>query len=72
MQYEEKYSEELINHIKEWAKESYDCGQPMDCDDIDEFQHILNDDGFSIDYKQAQELYNLYTKEFDLCRERYS
>lgn len=70
MRIEDKYSEELLAYIKDWASDSWETGHPMDCDDVDEFQGILSDDGFNVSFEDAKELFNLYFEEYDLCRER--
>lgn len=70
MQVEEKYSEELIEYIKDMAKFDYETGHPMDSNDVSEFRHILRDDDFTVSLDEAKELFNYYFEIFDLCRER--
>ena len=46
MNIENKYSEELLEYIKDWAWDSWDCGQSLSCDDLDEFRKLLIEDDF--------------------------
>ena len=45
----------LKDYIKEMAKGDYEVGHCMDEDDMNEFIHILKDDGYVIQDKKEQE-----------------
>ena len=34
--------------LKDFAKESFDCGQPMSTDDFSEFKQLCAESGFSV------------------------
>ena len=58
MTIENKYSEELLEYIKDWAWDSWDCGQSLSCDDLDEFRKLLIENDFNINIEDAQELFD--------------
>ena len=60
MNIENKYSEELLEYIKDWAWDSWDCGQSLSCDDLDEFRRLLQEDGFKVSLQDAKELFDYY------------
>lgn len=72
MYIENKYSEELLEYIKDWAWDSWDCGQGLSCDDLDEFRKLLIEDDFNINIEDAKELFNYYMQEFELAKESFN
>lgn len=71
MQVEGKYSEELIEIIKDMAESDCESGHPMDPHDLDEFRHILWDEDFTVSIDEAKELFNYYFEMFNLAKEKY-
>lgn len=48
------------SYIKQWAKDSFSAGKPIDSDDFKEFKHIMKDDNFDLseeEFKNAWEYY---------------
>ena len=72
MNIENKYSEELLEYIKDWAWDSWDCGQSLSCDDLDEFRKLLIEADFNINIEDAKELFNYYVQEFELAKESFN
>ena len=72
MSTEDKYSPELIEYIKDWACDSWDCGHSLSCDEYDEFRRLLQEDGFKVSLQDAKELFDYYMQEFELAKERYN
>ena len=72
MSTEDKYSPELIEYIKDWACDSWDCGQGLSCDDLDEFRRLLQEDGFKVSLQDAKELFDYYMQEFELAKEYFN
>ena len=72
MNIENKYSEELLEYIKDWAWDSWDCGQGLSCDDLDEFRKLLIEADFNINIEDAKALFDYYMQEFELAKERYN
>lgn len=51
-------------YLKDFAREGWETGHPMDSDDFDEFKHICKDDGFDVDKAD----WNYYWECFYNCR----
>lgn len=66
----DKFSEELLEYTKDMAKDDWECGHPFDHNDVDEFRHLLRDEGFYVSIENAKDLFDYYFEQYDLCRDR--
>ena len=57
--------DELINVIKEWAKDDYESGHPMDIYDVNEFKLILQEEPIFL--KLCNTLFSYYYNAFEDC-----
>ena len=66
---------EILDYVKNWAYDSYDCGHPMDSNDFDEFKKILLEDlednletTYTLSEKDLEYLFDYYYEMFDEAR----